>query len=259
VRRLERSLLSQRRARLRSPRRHLRFDLADEDAKALANAIGTAAVSVPAGTVAGALASNAITATAAVIHDQSPDGRNHVSVRDESGAAEREYHARFRGTPRTAIVLAGQSLLNARERAPSVVRNGDLIVAEAQLDGVKLMWLGSLAGDQGKLAFRLQRFVRQPALRDCGEVELVLDGDSRRLPLAYKVERASMAMQETVQAEIDVELLKTITSAKAVAFNACTLSRTLSEHARGVATKFLATYEAGVSATPPDMVTDSAP
>jgi hypothetical protein len=86
---------------------HVRFDLANKDWEITLGAAVRGVANVPVTTVAGAIASTAVTAAADVIQFSSADGENKVTVKNEAEVAIREYVTRYGSPPTVFSSLAG--------------------------------------------------------------------------------------------------------------------------------------------------------
>jgi hypothetical protein len=173
-----------------------------------------------------------------------------VEVEDKTYEAIAAYHARYK-TPPTALVvaLAGSSFSSDPSISSSVQKQGDVIFTEASVGGVRLTWLGVSNPQQRNAALRIQRFVRQDT--PCTSMKLMLDGKERVVPVASKTERASSALKQTVQGELDLYGVRDVASAKRVIMDVCGTVRELSALAKGATINFANAYQDMITKAPP--------
>jgi hypothetical protein len=135
-----------------------------------------------------------------------------------------------------------------------------LVFAQADLDGVKVSWLGLPQTDARKVGLRFQRYASQEAFASCNELELIMDGRSTRHGWVRKVKPAGpMVVVDMVQVEIDLDTVKTMRAAQSVEFRLCGVQRRLTVAAAQAADDFLHRFQALVPAQSAKPVPESAP
>jgi hypothetical protein len=214
---------------------HVEFDLASHDREHWARAIETGGNLAPLPLL-----------VASAVRAGGVKGRDHVGVVDHLNQAEDEAHRRFGANSvfvYTVSLAKTPRAHSTSEPVPIVVRKGDVVYSEANLDGVKLLWLGSVGPDTEKVAIRLQRYSREVGLPECRELTLEVDGRTVRLAAEYRQDRMSASTNETMQAEADLETLRGLATAKKANVSACSWSHALSSRSQEAASKFVAAYE----------------
>lgn len=179
--------------------------------------------------------------------ESSEEREDPVLVEDRFEQTQREYARRY-GRAASALVLF-PSLVRSppppvAAPRPTVVRRGDLIAAEAKLNGVELTWFALPRSDAAKVGLRVQRVVRTTALGDCKEIEIVADGRSTRHPARYGTARASTLSEETIRAEPEIAVVRALASAKRAELKLCGITRALSVAAIQTTRAFVTAFDA---------------
>lgn len=169
-----------------------------------------------------------------------PKGNQTLEVENKFEAAAQRYSISYRGAAKALTAFDASGRSSAPASAPPRAR--DLLIEQANLDGIKLTLLGKPLSDPHKVALRFQHYVRVAELQDCKELELVIDGQSTRHPLAYKADHSSAALLECAQAETDLDTAKAMVAAKSVEFHLCGLERRLSPQAASAAGNFVVSF-----------------
>jgi hypothetical protein len=104
-------------------------------------------------------------------------------------------------------------------------------------------WIGLPRVDRNKVALRFQRHTRA-ALGQCQEIELRIDGTSKRHPAVHSLESAGALTVETVHIDTDIDTVSTMRSARKVEFNVCGFQRRLTLAAVKAVTDFVERFSA---------------
>jgi hypothetical protein len=104
-------------------------------------------------------------------------------------------------------------------------RSNDLLQKQTDLDGIKLYLLGLPRTDSRKVALRFERRTHNAMFDKCDELEIIIDGQSMRLPWRRSSKRDRARVVETVQVMIDIDTVKSLRSAQRVDFRLCSVER----------------------------------
>ncbi|HEX6242543.1 MAG TPA: hypothetical protein VFZ61_16635 [Polyangiales bacterium] len=134
----------------------------------------------------------------------------------------------------------------ATRGGPLLEARGDVVVSEHDLRGLRLTWLCS-AKPPLRLALRLVHTATAPELADCGQLELQIDGQTLRLPLAYRAAASSDSVEESLQTELEPATLQRLADATNVQLRVCRLTRSLSYEAAFAGSRVLSVHAALVA------------
>jgi hypothetical protein len=154
--------------------------------------------------------------------------------------AARTYAARYGRVQRVANTMKypKQSVLSAR-----LAQKPDVEMTETNLDGLKLMLFGVPRSQPDRVVVRFEHLVRKAELQDCTALALTLD-DARGV---YTVEQHaagdSNVIEESVQGQLDFQVVQALASAERVELDLCGLTRTLDRPARHATQEFVRRFQ----------------
>jgi hypothetical protein len=189
---------------------------------------------------------------------------SYASVSNDHIRAARQYVQRYGESPRLRVSLAGGDRRPpAPESEPQVVRRGDGFRAEANSNGVRVVWLAEPRNGESGFGFALERQVAGRSLSNCKTIVFEIDGKRVETSLAYQSKAGPKGTRETLQARLDADSLASIARARAVDIEVCGFERRLSTNGLIAARKLLeasSTLEAGMqTAAAPAAPAESSP
>jgi len=137
----------------------------------------------------------------------------------------------------------------ARPAAAAAPRDTELLSASASLDGVTVRWLGRPRRDASAVQMRFQRYARSAGGWGCGELQVVVDGETTRHPASYRTSSQNGVNLEVLDSEVRIEQVRAMRTAQRVEFHLCGVDRTLTVSGVDAIRKFLAGFDAVAPAT----------
>ena len=133
---------------------------------------------------------------------------------------------------------------------PTATAESDVVVADANLDGVKVTWQGAPRASAQRVRMRFQRYSTSNELLGCQELELATGDRSVRVALFHDMTTGGPSAQPQVAyAELDLAVIKALLTTKDTELVLCGLTRKLTEAAVQEVARFVGRFEALLPAT----------
>jgi hypothetical protein len=130
------------------------------------------------------------------------------------------------------------------QQRPAPAPSTNLLYTQAELDGIKVFFLARPQTGSATVGLRFQRRTRNSMFDECNELEMAIDGQSKRYPWVRKRERSGSRIIEAVQVEIDIDTVRAMRAARAVDFRLCAVQRRLTLEAVKAADVFVTRFDA---------------